>query len=173
MKKGFLSAPVLVLIAVIIVVVGIAVYLYLHAASQPQIPTAQPVGTSTVSQNSTSTIATSSVGTPLASSTQATTTIGVNSNVLPSCMFSANPMVIVTPEITNLWWSCKNVNVCSITSNEGNNFPNQNSIGTLSVKPSALPISYTLNCNGINGATSSDRVIVTPPGSYNGDPGQP
>jgi uncharacterized protein (UPF0333 family) len=33
-KKGFLSAPVLVLIAVIIVVVGIAVYLYLHAASQ-------------------------------------------------------------------------------------------------------------------------------------------
>lgn len=92
---------------------------------------------------------------------------------LPSCTFSNIPPSIVIPQSINLIWTCKNVDTCSIASNHGDTFPNQNSSGTLMVKPETLPIAYTLSCNGIDGDTSSSTITINPPSQYDGDPGQP
>lgn len=172
-KRRYLNISILVLVVLVVIMIGIIVYWHLWTASQPQIPILQPIATSTVSQNLTSTI-TSSTSILAGSSTHATDTgVIANNSIPPSCIFSANPAVIVIPETTHLVWACKNVNICSITSNQENKFPNQNSSGTLSVSPSTLPITYTLTCGGTSGAVSSNTVNVTPAGHYGGDYGQP
>jgi hypothetical protein len=97
------------------------------------------------------------------------------STLPPSCTFSAYPSSrIVAGNPVELRWTCQNTNACSIESDHGDTYPNQNPAqGTLEVTPRYAVINYTLNCNGINGVMVSKVVTVTVAPQSNATPAYP
>lgn len=156
-RKGFLSFPILLLV-VAVIAIGAVVYFYPHTSNQSNqspTPVIQITPTSTTSAqttSSTSSTISTSTGTIHASTTMA---------IRPACKFSADPPNIQPPEESELTWSCENADTCSITSDQGGDFPDQNpQQGTLLVSP-RIDTTYTLNCIGQGGTTVSNSAKLS------------
>lgn len=149
-KNGFST----ILVIAFILIVGGAVWYGYTQNAQRNIGTTQPMQSVVVA--STTTPITSSTIAPTAPNSSGTSLTGTP----PSCTFSGSPSIVIVPGTAKLIWVCQNVKACLITSNHGDRFSGQNSTGTLSVSPMPSSTTYTLKCDGLNGATSSNTVNI-------------
>lgn len=156
-RKGFLSIPVLILIALVTIGVIVVVIHYRHTFNQVQAPIQSPSTSSTPTTSPATT-------TPTSTLLIATTTLVATTTAMlpPSCTFLADPLHAIAPQPVELIWTCKDATTCSITSDHGDDFSNQNpQQGTLGVQPNFATVSYTLHCANEQGKESSNTVNVT------------
>jgi hypothetical protein len=149
-KKGFSSVLTLFIVVIILaVLVGAIIFLYPHDSALQH-----PQG-----------ISTSTAVYPQSTSTSV-------SNKRPICSLSVAPSTISAPESTYLKWNCQNASTCSITSDQGQVFSNQNpTSGTLTINPT-VSTNYTLICRNANQEIfSSTAKVILQDGNTCGGPG--